>query len=289
MKVQLAFKAYDVHELGCHFVARHAGLYERYQLEPRLLDATFTADDALPMDIFRVACGAALAGWLKGADSRVVFVAADRPMFWLYSQPGFRMLAELRGCPVAGYPPGAPPDAFLGEIWSAAGLALDELSVTPARDDVARLGLLRDGSAAAALISSAVPPAVLAGLGFEPLVFMGDELRVATTGLAVAPAFCAEQPELIAAMCACYRDAMALIHADRVLLEAALRGAAVGVGGDAASLAGPLAACYTRDGRSPAPLLAAGADGLARAMGIRAPRSVSELYDFSFLGAPSPH
>jgi len=284
MEVLLAFKAYDVHELGCHFVARHAGLYERHRLEPRLLDATFTADDALPAKSFQAACGAALASWLNGADTRVVFVAADRPMFWLYAQPGVRRLAELQGCTIAGYPPGAPPAAFLREIWSAAGLSLEVLHAEPARDDVARLGLLRDGSAAAALISSAVPPAAMASLGFLPLVFIGDELRMATTGLAVAPALCARQPELVTAMCACYRDALALIHEDAAVVEDALVGAVVPIAGHGASLAGALKACYSQDGRSTPELLQQGAERLARVLDIQNPRPVTGLYEFSFLG-----
>lgn len=283
-EINLAFKAYDVHELGCHFVARHAGLYERHSLQPRLIDATFIADDALPPHSFLAACGSALAAWLQGADTRVVFVATDRPMFWLYGRPELRGLADLEGELVAGYPPAAPPAVFLREVWASHGLAPDRLQVRAARDDVARVGLLRDGGAAAALISSAVPPGVMQAFGFEPLMFLGDEIRVATTGLAASPSLCKGERDLVAALCACYSEALALIHQDTAIVEAALRSGVVSIGSDVASLAVVLRRCYTQDGESPAERLQQGADRMARAMGIEGARSVSGLYDFSFLG-----
>jgi len=279
----LAFKAHDVHELGCHFIARHAGLYDRHGLRPTLVDATFTPDNALPARSFSAACGAALAAWLQGADARVVFVATDRPMFWVYGRPGVRALADLEGELIAGYPPAAPPAVFLQELWNSHGLAPAGLQVCAARDDVARVGLLRDGGVAAALVSSAVPPGVMRAFGFEPLVFVGDEIRVATTGLAASPELCEREPALVAALCACYSEALALVHGDTAVVDAALRSGVAPVGGDVASLAAVLTRCYTADGRSPAERLQQGADRMARAMGVNGARPVSGLYDFSFL------
>lgn len=281
--LHLAFKAHDIHELGCHFVARHAGLYDRYKLRPTLVDSTFTPDDELPAPSFHAACGAALAAWLQGADTRVVFVATDRPMFWLCAQPDIRSLADLADRLVAGYPPAAPPAVFLRQIWAERGLAPDALQVEAARDDNARIGLLQDGHAAAALVSSATPPSVMTALGFQPLVFLGDEIRVATTGLAVHASLCEQAPELVRAMCACYLDALRLIHGDASVVQAALRGVAAPIGGDAAELAALLKCCYTAAGRSPLEALQTGADRMAVAMGVDTARPVSGLYDFSFL------
>jgi hypothetical protein len=100
--VYLAYKAYDIHELLCHAIADAAGLYARAGVSVKLLDATFTPDDALPENTFHAACGAALASFLTGQQRKVVFVACDRPMFWLYGRPGIEVPAEIpargRGC-----------------------------------------------------------------------------------------------------------------------------------------------------------------------------------------------
>ena len=39
--VQLGFKAFDAHELLCHFIAAKAGLYQRHRLQIELVDITF--------------------------------------------------------------------------------------------------------------------------------------------------------------------------------------------------------------------------------------------------------
>jgi len=272
--------AYDVHELGCHFVARHAGLYQRHGLEPQLVDAKVAGAD-LPDRCFRAACAAALAGWLNGDDIRVVFVAAEKPMFWLYGTPGLQELSGLQGKTIAGYPPPAPPALFLRYLLDQEGI--NGVDFLPALDDEARLGMLADGSAAAALLSSRVAPDAADSSGLEPLLFLGDQLRIATTGLAATPAFCAEEPGLIAAMCACYAEALALIHGDPEALASALRAGIETVRGSVDALVPVLRACYTSNGRSSSEHLQAGAELVAAIMGVQVPQPVDQLYDFSFL------
>ena len=149
--VHLSFKAFDCHELLCHAVAQEAGMYAEKSLSVRLLDSTFTPDEALPEKTFHAACGAALANFLAGKKRNVVFVACDRPMFWLYSRPGMDALADLERARVASFPDAAPPTRFLRKLLSDEGVTPDLL---PCRDDVARLGLLRSGSVDAAMLSS---------------------------------------------------------------------------------------------------------------------------------------
>ena len=58
--VECGIKAFDVHELLCHFVAQRGGFYAVAGLDVRLVDTTFTPDERLPdADYFQVACGAA--------------------------------------------------------------------------------------------------------------------------------------------------------------------------------------------------------------------------------------
>lgn len=148
---------------------------------------------------------------------------------------------------------------------------------------MARLGMLRDGSVAAALLSSAVPPEAMDGLGFRRLIFLGDELRVVTTGLAVTPGFCQQDPGLVSAMGLCFQEAQALIHNDSAVLSAALRAAVVPVPGPVDGLAAVLRHCYTRDGRSPAESLEAGVRLMASVLGVGDVRPTGDLYDFSRL------
>jgi len=281
--VTLGFKSYDVHELACHFVARQVGLYRRHGLNVRLADTTFIPDAQLPSRTFHAACGAALTAWLDGADTRVVFVAADRPMFWLYARPGLRDLSGLEGKLVAGFPPPAPPAIFLRAILRTHSIDPDRVSTIAARDDVARIGLLSDASVAAALISSAASPQSLAHHGFAALSFFGDEIRVPTTGLAVDSGTLEAEPELVATMCRCYREALALIHNEAGVLEAALAEFVTARGVDQTAMADRIRCAYTRDGRADPATLTAAIGLVAAELGILAPGAPDSLYDFSIL------
>jgi hypothetical protein len=75
--ITLGFKAFDAHELLCHFVAVQAGLYEREGIAVQLADITFVTDNELPEQLFR-RCGAFQRG---GATAEGLFVAVDQPMF----------------------------------------------------------------------------------------------------------------------------------------------------------------------------------------------------------------
>jgi hypothetical protein len=166
--VELGFRAYDPHELLPHAVARRHGLYEQAGVHVRLRDLTFGPDDAL-----QVSCGSALLAALGGAERRVLLVAARAPLFWLAGR------APLEpGATVASYPEGSPPALFARLVVGP------EAALVPARDDAARIGLVRDGAADAAVVSSAVPPSRLEAAGLRELEAFTDVLRVPTTGLA---------------------------------------------------------------------------------------------------------
>jgi len=283
--VILGFKSYDIHELACHFVARQAGLYRRHGLRVRLTDTNYVTDGQFPPRTFHAACGAALTAWFDGADTRVVFVAADRPMFWLYARPDLGGPADLDGGVVAGYPAAAPPAIFLRAILRARSIDPERVTTIAARDDVARIGLLSDDSASAALISSATAPQSLAERGFAELLFCGDEIRVPTTGLAVGSGTIESAPELVAAMSRCHREALTLIHHEAGVLEEALAEFVTGVGAEQAVMADRVRACYTRDGRMDAAALDGAIGLVSAALGRPAPGARNSLYDFSMLDA----
>jgi hypothetical protein len=108
-----------------------------------------------------------------------------------------------------------------------------------------------------------------------------------TTGLAVTPGFCQQDPGLIAAMGRCFQEAQALIHNDSAVLSAALRASVVPVLGPVEGLAEVLRHCYTRDGRSPVESLEAGVRLMASVMGVTDVRPTGDLYDFSMLPGPA--
>lgn len=211
----LGFKAFDAHELLVHFVAESLGLYRQGGLRPRLLDTTFIPDDQLPQPCFLSACGSALISRLRGHPFRVISVTTDRPMFWLVGREGMT-LDDLRGQAVATYPPVAPPALFLRIILKQHGLDPDrDVRLEVARDDTARLGLLRAGQVAAAVLSSATPPPLARRLGVHPLLFFGDHLRIPTSGLAVHSRLLEEEAGLTATLSQTMRQSRVAIHNSR--------------------------------------------------------------------------
>jgi hypothetical protein len=290
--ITLGFKAFDAHELLCHFVAVQAGLYQRDGIAVQLTDITFVADADLPEHLFQASCGAALVGAVRasavrGSGQKVVFVAVDRPMFWIWSRAPLAGLAALAGGSLATFPALAPPHALANIVLRTAGLEAGmeaslqtgrDVTLLPARDDLARLGLLRSGSADAAVISSAIAPARMAGLGFHPLCFIGDELRLPTTGLAVDQAHVQRAPDQVHALVGIHRESLRLVHADRELTAAVLRDWFDIAPAIAAETAQCYATAFTTDGRT-SPAIAQGAiDALCAALGIAARPAWDRIY-----------
>ena len=216
-KVNLGFKAFDIHELLCHFVAKRGGFYQQQELQVGLIDTTFIPDDKPLPRTFHAACGAALMAYVKGVPYKVLQVNTDRPMFWLYSADGLSSVTELAGKRIASYPAMAPPAHFLSMM--TADIDVQLLTVGT---DASRLGMLKSGDVDAALISSALPPAVMSEQGFGTPLMLGTILRVPTTGLAVASALLSEEPELVARMVNAYQQSLTAIHSDDDLLKQVL-------------------------------------------------------------------
>ncbi len=70
VQVKIGFKAFDPHELLCHFVALEAGLYQHHDITVELFDLTFAEDMSLPEDMCQVSCGAALASRPQGQPAK---------------------------------------------------------------------------------------------------------------------------------------------------------------------------------------------------------------------------
>jgi len=213
-EVECGIKAFDVHELYCHFLAERLGFYADEALAVRVVDVTFTPDERLPRrNYFQVACGAAYLGRREGFPFKVVLAAATRPMFWLHARPEIESIEALRGKRVATYPPVAPPHWFHRVLLRKHGLDPDnDLEFWPCRDDIIRLGLLRGGDVDAALLSSATSPVAVQRLGLRTLALSGDEVRFVTTGVATFESIIETQRGLVEAVVRAHRRGLAAIH-----------------------------------------------------------------------------
>jgi ABC-type nitrate/sulfonate/bicarbonate transport system substrate-binding protein len=276
-KVNLGFKAFDIHELLCHFVAQRGGFYRQEGLQVGLIDTTFVPDDKLPPRTFHAACGATLLGYINGATCKVLLVNTDRPMFWLHGANGVNSVAELAGKRIASYPGMAPPAHFLAAITAGT-----DVQLLPVSTDAARLGMLRSGDVDAALISSALPPAIMARHGFSNALLLGDEFRAPTTGLAINTALLSEEAGLVACMVKSHQQSLAAIHSDDALLKLVLSeelGLPVPAVAETVMLVRQL---FTRDGRSSEAVEQGAIAAVAARLGVEE-IPTEPLYDYSLL------
>jgi ABC-type nitrate/sulfonate/bicarbonate transport system substrate-binding protein len=284
-EVLCGIKAFDVHELFCHFLAKRLGFYDDEGLRVRVVDVTFTPDDRLPQEsYFQVACGAAYLGRREGFRFKVLLAAATRPMFWLHARPEIEAIEELRGRRVATYPSVAPPHYFHRALLRRHGLDADaDLEFGACRDDIIRLGLLREGDVDAALISSATSPVTVERLGFRTLVLTGDEVRFVTTGVATLEPILDRQPDLMAAVVRANRRGLVAIHERREEAVAVLAEILREPDDVAAATFDRITHCYTADGRADDSLLDAALAEVGREVRTGDDVARADLYDFSLV------
>jgi ABC-type nitrate/sulfonate/bicarbonate transport system substrate-binding protein len=222
--LQLGFKAFDAHELLCHFVAHEAGLYKQENLNIELLDITFIAEADLPKSVFQASCGAALASAIKGIAQRVIFVATVSPMFWIYSSRQLTKLEELKDKKLSTFPTMAPPHHLANIVLNNAGVNVAEcVELLPARDDVARFGLLKSGAVEAAVISSALSPIKIQQAGFNKLCMIGEEISIPTTGLAIDQFYLDKEPQLAQTFTAILKKSLSIIQNDPASIARVLK------------------------------------------------------------------
>ena len=282
--VECGIKAFDIHELLCHFVAERGGFYAAAGLDVRLVDTTFTPDERLPdADYFQVACGAAY--FSRTVPFRIFLAAVTRPMFWLYGSVGTTAVEQLAGKQIATYPPLAPPYWFNRIALRNHGLDPDnDVELKPARDDAIRLGLLREGAVDAALISSAISPVAIQQLGLNTLTLVGDEIRFVTSGIATTEKIAQEDPDLVQSLVSIYRQSLAVIHEAPAEICSILVDV-MGITQEGAEKTYELILpCYTPDGFIEMDTLQAALDTLSAERGTDAPVTAGDVYDFHLCG-----
>lgn len=279
--VECGIKAFDVHELLCHFVAKRGGFYAAADLDVKLVDTTFTPDEKLPdANYFQVACAAALLS--RNVRFRVFLAAVARPMFWLYAAEGIKSVEQLAGKRIATFPPQAPPYWFNRIILRKHGMDPDtDVELKPARDDAIRLGLLREGAVDAALISSAFSPVAIQRLGLNLLTMLGDELTVVTSGMATTEKIASEDPELVVGLVDVYRQSLAVIRDSPAEIHSILEDKMSISHEDAVKTYELILPCYTTDGYIEPEILQAGLNCLSNEQGAGDLINADGLYDFS--------
>ena len=279
--VECGIKAFDIHELLCHFVARRGGFYAAAGLDVKLVDTTFTPDEKLPdADYFQVACGAAV--FSRSVLFRIFLAAVTKPMFWLYGTAGIDSIKQLAGKRIATYPPLAPPYWFNRIALRNHGLDPDtDVELKPARDDAIRLGMLREGAVDAALISSAVSPVTIQRLGLNILTLVGDEIGFVTSGIATTEKIAQEDPGLVESLVGVYRQSLAVIHDSPAEIQPILADV-MGVSNEVAEKTYELVLpCYSQDGYMDMDAVRESLNSLSSEMGNEAPVNADDLYDFS--------
>ena len=282
--IECGIKAFDIHELLCHFVAERGGFYAAAGLDVRLVDTTFTPDERLPdADYFQVACGAAY--FSRTVPFRIFLAAVTRPMFWLYGSVGTTAVEQLAGKQIATYPSLAPPYWFNRIALRNHGLDPDnDVELKPARDDAIRLGLLREGAVDAALISSAISPVAIQQLGLNTLTLVGDEIRFVTSGIATTEKIAQEDPDLVQSLVSIYRQSLAVIHEAPAEICSILVDV-MGITQEGAEKTYELILpCYTPDGFIEMDTLQAALDTLSAEQGTDAPITAGDVYDFHLCG-----
>ncbi len=280
-------RAFDLHELLCHFVARDLGFYADEGVRVSLLDTTFVPDQDLPRQhFFQVACGSAFVSRRDGESFKVVLVATERPIFFTHAAPEIETFEQLAGERVATYPPFAPPHWFHRLVLRAHGLDPDsDVSFEPVRDDAARLAMLADGQVKAAAASSAVAPAAVRRRGLRTLGLFADDVAFATTGVGTTEAVLADDEGSIVAVVRAFRRSLDAIHDEPeqvIPTVARLLGEENEVARETLDL---VRHCFTRDGRVPLERLQAAVDLVSGELPGSASVNAAELYDFSLLEA----
>jgi NitT/TauT family transport system substrate-binding protein len=288
--VECGIKAFDVHELLPHLVAKRLGYYAEEGLEVRVIDVTFVRDEDLQSaNYFQVACGAAYLGRREGHPFKVVLAATDRPMFWLHARPEIESVEDLAGGRVATYPPVAPPHYFHRVTLQNHGLDPDsDLQFRPARDDLIRLAMLRNGDVDGAAISSAISPFTVEALGLRRVAYFGDELRFVTTGIATTERILDEQPELVAALVRVFRRSLEAIHATPETVVPIVAETLRESDEVAEATYKAIRGTYTLDGRVDRETLVEALERVGREVPFGTDVNVDDLYDFSRLDAEAP-
>ena len=117
--------------------------------------------------------------------------------------------------------------------------------------------------------------------GFRRLLFLGDAIRVPTTGLAFASNLLLDDRELVETMLNCYRKALQCLRHDRQALSESITRYLGFSGDDLESACRLLLACYSQDGRFDVARTKASIELVSQETGLDQSPDVEPLYDLN--------
>ncbi|SRR5579884_840149 len=148
---------------------------------------------------FSQAVGSSLAAAVRGAPIKIVFPTADRPLWWMYSQPSIKSTPELRGKTIGASSAGSSLTIVARMILEHYGIGPDDATLVNLASQQ-RLAALESGAADAAFL---VAPYNLEAdrAGYPQLFNSKDEgILLITEGLATSDTFLREKPDLVRRM-----------------------------------------------------------------------------------------
>jgi NitT/TauT family transport system substrate-binding protein len=142
---------------GSFIIAKEAGFYKEEGLNVDLV--VMRGAPAVQALIggtvpFSSSGGAGLLPIIRGAPLRVIFTTFSRPMFWLYSKPEIKTIAELRGRKVGVSSIGSGPDSLLRILLKKQGLdGGRDVAILATGPGPARFFALKAGATDAAVLN----------------------------------------------------------------------------------------------------------------------------------------
>jgi hypothetical protein len=267
------------HELLVHRIATMTNVYGEAGLEVTARGPEETAS----APAISLALGGSLMRRLREeSDWFIVSVNVDKPLFWIYARPGKR---DLRGCRLAGWPTASPPAMFLEIYLRSVGLdSAQDLEMSPVTPgpgaDEARLEQVLSGDADAGLFGSQLPPNILRQAGLKEFLFIGDVVRVPTTGIAVDRTRLDVESGVVDVLVEAHHIALRRLHADSETAITALEEIFErGTRADAEEFyRSVVTKCFTESGQTSPGIYRSAVETMADTMGILDPPPWQDVY-----------
>lgn len=179
--IEIAFRAFNPHELLVHEIAQRSGAYDDANVVVRVVDGIGRPVDDL---IHTFGLGDVLITSSQRSAWSIPLVYTDRPLFWLYAREPLPMLRVRDGVRLAMHPAGTAPYELANLALQRLGFTDTQLRTTHQTSDARRLEAVTELGLDGGVFGTAIPPNQLAAAGLQQVVCVGDIVRLPTTGLA---------------------------------------------------------------------------------------------------------
>lgn len=137
------------------YLARDLGVYAKHGLDAEIVvgqPAALTTGLAQGDIDFYATPSTVAQGAERGLPLKLIFVAADQPLYFLVGDMGISQVGQLKGKQIAGSPPGQLPSLVTTTLLQMGGLQPGDFTILPAANDPARAALVENHAAAAAVL-----------------------------------------------------------------------------------------------------------------------------------------